>query len=376
MGRTRAGLVAVVALTLLASACGSAATATTTSGPPRLSLPLNDAVATRQGTVAAFPMGHLDDPLNTFWQTFVLAGTGGRWALRTPTGVADNGGLVVAADGARTVVGFRTSQLLRFSPLALTEDAGKRYTSAVVSAGLGDDPDALGLGSGGSTVALTQSGVMTSSAGLAGWHTVATRSSIRATPAGRSCDLQALTAVASGPEGAVVGGSCARSGVVGLFDIVGAQAHLAGPRLSPSATDQRSEVVRAVTYRNRLALLFELAGRSSTTLVAAWQRPGGGWTLSSSLAVTGPLTATAVTSRGGFVILSADRVVEAVTGADEKSWTPLPAAPQGTEVVAATGSRFDALSVHAGTMTDYRLSARRWVDSGRVQVHIDYGSSS
>ena len=87
--------------------------------PSLPSVPLPTAMTTDTGTWAVVPMGHLGDLLNTFWQAFYRPDGGSRWALVTPPGVADNGGLVAHGEGASSLtIGFQPSQNLRISPLA------------------------------------------------------------------------------------------------------------------------------------------------------------------------------------------------------------------------------------------------------------------
>ena len=86
-----------------------------------------------------------------FWQVFVRPAGAAAWRLATPAGVADNGGLVVASTGADALLaGFRPSQDLTFSPLAVTADAGTRWARAARSAPASADvPGALAAGPGG-----------------------------------------------------------------------------------------------------------------------------------------------------------------------------------------------------------------------------------
>ncbi len=76
-----------------------------------IDIPLATSVVTPSGTWAMFPMGHLDDPTNTFWEVFALPSGADQWAERTPPDVADNGGLVTAPTSTGVVVGFRPSDL-------------------------------------------------------------------------------------------------------------------------------------------------------------------------------------------------------------------------------------------------------------------------
>ena len=88
------------------------------------------------------PMGHLDDPLNTFWQLFSLTGVPGRLGAGHPAGVAVNGGLGVGAGvGARPVLaGFGPSQDLTL--LAAGPDVRCRARRGCPGAARGPGPGA------------------------------------------------------------------------------------------------------------------------------------------------------------------------------------------------------------------------------------------
>ena len=74
------------------------------------------------------PMGELSVANNTFWQLLHAVPGSSRWTVVTPTGDADNGGLVAGAAGDSVVAGCCPSQLLRFSPLSSSIDGGATWT--------------------------------------------------------------------------------------------------------------------------------------------------------------------------------------------------------------------------------------------------------
>ena len=114
--RTRLVLL-LLAGTVLAAGCGSAARQ---PGPPAVAAPppsLSTSLVTTTGTWAVAVMGGPAAEHNSFWQLFGRPAAAGRWRLVTPPGVASNGGLVLASPGAGSVVaGFRPSQDLSYSP--------------------------------------------------------------------------------------------------------------------------------------------------------------------------------------------------------------------------------------------------------------------
>ena len=95
------------------------------------SAPLTTSIATVGSTWAVVVMGDPASQSGAFWQLVTLPHGSTQWALVTPPGVADNGGLVAAADpsaGPLLRVAFRPSQNLTFSPLASTSNALSKST--------------------------------------------------------------------------------------------------------------------------------------------------------------------------------------------------------------------------------------------------------
>jgi hypothetical protein len=188
-----------LAAILLAAICGAVrAAATPGAAPPGAARPsLVTSLTVPGGTSwAVVEMGGSRSQHNNFWQLVTRRAGSARWALATPPGVADNGGLVAAPlGGPALVAGFNPSQDLTFSPLASTRDRGADWTPGLLPAGLAGVPSALAAGPGGKLIALTRRGEAELSApGGAGWKRLASLASVAATPAGRSCGLTGLTA--------------------------------------------------------------------------------------------------------------------------------------------------------------------------------------
>ena len=89
---------------------------------------LATSVQTSAGTWATVPMGHLDQPLNTFWQLFFRARGTSSWSNATSTlALATNGGLIIATpDGQSVEVGIRPAKSLDVL------DATHRLTDTVI----------------------------------------------------------------------------------------------------------------------------------------------------------------------------------------------------------------------------------------------------
>lgn len=366
-------VLAVVAL----AACSSRASPDASSGHDGpIGAPLATSVSTALGSWATFPMGHLDDPTNTFWEEFSLPKGADTWVERTPPDVADNGGLVAAPTSTGVVVGFRPSDLLSFSPLASTMDGGATYTPGLVPGGLSDVPDALSVAPNGRAVALIGTAIVTSPSSLSGWQPSTTLAAISAAPAARACDVRDLTAVTITDSNAFVGTACSSTGVVGLFEQSGSTVR----SVAPSGIKGQVRVLRLVPDGQGLAVLLGVTTSSVTSYVAAWNSAPATapWTVSAPLATSGQLTSSAVTSPAGFAVVttnSGTALSASIIAGPGASWTQLASPPKGTATVAVSDSRTDALVVDSATFIDYRLTSGTWMKAQTVQVAVPYGSS-
>ena len=216
----------------------------TEAAPP--SAALNTSLDTAAGTWAAVVMGGSAAQDNNFWQLFIRPVGSTRWKLVTPPGTADNGGLVLAGGGRALVTGFRPSQDLTYSPLIQTSDGGAAWTALnPLDAALASTPDALAVKPGsGEMLALLDRGPAEETApGATTWSTLASPASVAATPAGRRCGLQALTAAAFTPAGLpVLAGTCTRPGTVGIFTPGNGTWQAAGPAIPATPAAQNVTV--------------------------------------------------------------------------------------------------------------------------------------
>ena len=381
-----AAALALVAAALLAG-CSSAAPAASRPAPeaPPAGAPfLTTSLVTASGTWAVVVMGGAVASLDNFWQLFVRPAGSSTWKLVTPPGTPDNGGLVLADGGAQSLItAFRPSQYLTYTPLIITRDAGQVWSSAdPLDAAVANVPDALAAAPGsGDLLALLTDGTAESAAtpGYTSWTTLATQRSLAATAAGRRCGLQDLTAAAFAAPGIpLLGGSCGQPGTAGIFAGTGGTWSAVGPAI-PAALAGRDITVSRLTHTGQglTALLTAGAGPSASVL-AAWSADDGGhWTLSPPLALDGAALSSASFGPGGTaaVVTTANRGEIASTGS---SWRPLPPLPPGTATLApGPGGTADALAVHRGTLTVWRLApaATSWTRVQVINVPIQYGSS-
>jgi hypothetical protein len=382
-GRRPAAAIAVLLpAVILAAGCASAPA---TSAPATQAAPasssLNTSLDTTAGTWAAVVMGGSAAQYNNFWQLFIRPAGSTRWKLVTPPGTADNGGLVLADGGPALVTGFRPSQNLTYSPLIQTSDGGQAWSSLnPLDAALASVPDALAVkpGSGEMLALLDGGGAEEAASSNAAWSTLASPAALAATPAGRGCGLQALTAATFTPAGApMLAGPCTRPGIAGIFTPGNGTWQAAGPAIPAALAGQDVTVSRLTRTAQGVTALLTAGTGPGASLLAAWSADGRHWTLSPPFPLHGAaLTSASFGPSGTAAIITTDRGVIASAGS---SWQPLPSLPPGTATLApGPGGAADALAVHGGTLTVWQHvpGGTAWAKVQVVNVPIPYGSSS
>jgi hypothetical protein len=346
-------------------------------------IPLASSTDGSGSTWATVAMGHLDDPLNTFWQLVALTG-GSSWQVATPPGVASNGGLVAATLPSSVLAGFEPSQDLRFSPLARSTDQGSVWAPGLLPAGLARVPEALAESDAGHSLALlrTSAGTVVGTSGdLSTWTSVTSANQLASLPGPRGCHLSRLTAVGFDSAGApLVGASCSRGGQAGIFVSTPSGWESVGPGV-PDGGSGPTEVIRLVQTATATGALVVAGQGGSARLMALWSANDlRTWTVSAGQSLDGgsPLS-TGTTPDGGFVVATegpdGSRSASVIaSGATE--WQPLARPPSGTASVTATpDGGYDALVPEQSTLVVFGLGGTGW---GRVQslrVDIQYGSS-
>ncbi len=366
----------------LAAGGGTQTAAVSTPGPPTVRAPLSTALVTAQGTWAIAVMGGPAGSDNAFWQLFVRPAGVSTWSLVTPTGVADNGGLVAAGTPASLLVGVRPSQNLAFSPLASSADAGQHWAPGLLDADLADAPDALAAAPSGPELSLLQNGDIeqapTASAAAAGqWSPLTTRSALAASTPGRSCGLVAVEDVSFGPNKTpMAAGSCVRRGVAGVFTETGGTWRSAGLALPAEFGGDQVQVLglagTALAGKGGGNVALLLAGNS---LLAAWSN-GTRWTVSGPVAA-GQVRASGFGTGGSAWLLLSGGRAETISGPGG-AWQALPAVPAGTATLApgsGPGS-YEALAVSGSKLTVWRLAQGAWTQAQLINVPVQYGSSS
>ena len=387
-----AALLAVLASSCSSSGATSSSTADTQPSIPLASSSVDPGSGSSSGSStgwATLAMGHLDDPLDTFWQLFSLTDGSDRWTLVTPPGVASNGGLAVSVDPRSVVAGFGPSQDLHFSPLAASTDSGRSWTAGLILGQLAPVPDSLTISTTGHPLALLQVAggtVVTSAGGLSDLDA----GGLEADPGHRCAQL--LVRDRQADRGGVRcrlrpldhrlrGRHClCPGGRPGLFESAGDRWEPVGPVL-PGVGSGPTEVIRIETIPDGAAVLVSAGRGSAAALYALWSTDGlRSWTVSSGLPLGRiPLASTGVTGAGGFVVTTAGpdgKSGVAVADQSAPRWLHLASPPAGTSAVVATpGGGFDALVPRQSVLDVYTLRSGRWDRSQVLDVPIQYGSS-
>ena len=387
--RSRSPVAVALALSaaMLAAGCASAIPAARPADTrAALSAPsLATSLATAAGTWAVAVMGGSAAQHNNFWQLFARPAGSASWQLVTPPGVPDNGGLVLARLGGRSLItGFRPSQHLTYTPLAATSDGGRQWSSvSPLDAALANVPDALAAAPGtGQLLALLINGTATlARPGYTSWSTLATRRSLAATPPGQRCGLQSLTAAAYSPSGVpLIGGTCGHPGTAGILAQTGGTWHAAGPALPASLARQPVRVLRLTSTAHRTVALLAAGAGPATSLLAAWSPDSGShWATSPPYHLNGATLRSASFGPGSTaaIVLTGSRG-ETIAG-PAASWQPLPSLPPGTATLApGPAGGFDALAVDRTTLNVWQLVPRSaaWARTQLISVPVQFGSSS
>lgn len=363
----------------LAAGCGTQTARTASASPPTVAAPLSTALVTAQGTWAITVMGGSGGSDTGFWQLFARPAGASRWSLVTPPGVADNGGLVAAGGNTSLLVGFRPSQSLSFSPLAISTDTGRNWTPGLLDARLADTAGAIAVEESGRILALRQDGSITAaataSAAAAGqWSPLTTRNALAASAPGRECGLQGLSALSFGRnETPMTAGSCARPGVAGVFTDTGGTWRSAGVVVPAGFGGERVQVLGLGSAADGNVVLL----RAGNSALAAWP-DGTRWTVSAPATLSSAVLASGSGPGGSAWLLLRGGRAETISGPGG-TWRTLPTVPAETATLApgpGPGGSYDALAVSGSTLTVWRLTATDWAKVQLIDVPIQYGSSS
>jgi len=384
MTRRACAAVAIAAALLAVTAAGCASvTSQARSGlapppPPSLATTLE----TADGAWAVTELGGSAARHNNFWQLFQRPAGSTTWRLVTPPGVASNGGMVMAGlGGPSLIVGFRPSQLLKFTPLATTRDSGSTWSPGVLPADLANVPDALAAAPGGGRLAALLAGGRIDQArpGATTWTPLTSVHALAAAPASRRCSPDMVTAVSFSPSSdPVLGAACTRPGAVGIFSYAAGAWRMAGPVLPAFLASRQVQVLRLTnTMSGEAALLAARSGRSVELLVARTS-DGTHWTLSRPLNLGAPaVRASGFAAAGSAWVLIDNGQAYTISG-QSAAWRRLPRPPAATAALAfGPAASVEALAARGSTLTDWELTrgSRAWRQAQVLLVPVKYGSS-
>ena len=378
----------MLAATGAVAACGSStASSASAAGAPGVAsgtVSMATSIATTADDWAVVPVSA--DP--AFWEVFARAGNSGSWKLVTPPGVADNGGLVASAGGAKSLtIAVRPSQDLVFSPLAETANGGTSWsTGGPISAAVADSPDALAA-AGRDLAALLSDGTIATSANAgATWSTLAKAGAIAASPAAKGCDgAVRVTSLSFGMTGSEVlaGGTCGTGGTTAVFSYTPGGGW---QRLSLPVSGQLvrlTDGMALVRGKSGLAALWRGFGWYAYAPLSGTPQPvPTNWDKSASMPLPGAITASGTLRPGeAWVLLSGGRaatISDLGTTPGVPQWLLLPPVPAHTAVLASgPDGATDALAVSGATLTVWRLApkATAWSRVQAITVPIQAGSS-
>ena len=404
--RVRARGSALAAVAAIASSAALAACSSSSSSPPASAgsasstapasssapgAPLATSLSTATDSWAIVPISA--NP--TFWEVLVRPAKASTWQLVTPPGVADNGGLIAAADaGSGLTVAARPSQDLSVTPVSATTDAGASWsTEGPISKGVAASPDALAV-SGRQLAAVLGNGTVEASSDAGGsWRTLAEPGTIAASPAGQKCGTVHVSSVSFGPVPTQVlaAAECGATGTAGLFSY---SAGVGWQRLTLPASGQLvrlgagTALLRTQEGLTALwaddALHWYAYSPLSSPATPTPKSSSADWTASAPLPVTSALTAsgglagaTATSAGGTWVLLPGGQA--ATIGGPGQQWLLLPPTPAHTEVLASgPGTALDALAVSGHTLTVWQLDHEStvWARAQTIRVPIQPDSPS
>jgi hypothetical protein len=405
-GRVRrsalAALAAIASGAALAGCGSSSSSPSSAAGPPPSGAPapasaqtasLATSLSTAKDSWAIVPMSA--NP--AFWEVFVRPAKSSTWQLVTPPGVADNGGLVAAADaGSGLTVAVRPSQDLQFTPLSATTDSGASWsTDGPISKGVAASPDALAV-SGRQLAAVLDDGTVEASSDAGNsWRTLAKPGTIAASATGQKCAAVHVSSVSFGPVPSQVlaAGDCGTTGAAGLFSYSAGDGWqpvtlpVSGPLVrlgAGTALVRAQDGLTALWADDALHWYAYAPPSSSATPTSSPGSSAAGWTASAALPVTKAVTAsgglagaTPTSSGGMWVLLPGGQA--ATIGGPGQQWLLLPPTPAHTSVLASgPGTALDALAVSGSTLTVWQLDrgSTVWTRAQTIRVPLEPDSSS
>jgi hypothetical protein len=289
--------------------------------------------------------------------------------------------VLAGAGGGPAITGFRPSQQLTCTPLAVTGDAVRPGHQLARSTGPWPaSPTPWPRLAAPSCWPCSQRHGQARRARLRQLEQPHQPAALAATPAGQRCGLASLTAAGFTPSGEpLLAGACTRPGTAGIFGARDGTWQPAGPRLPAALAGQDVTVLRVTRTANSIVALLAAGTGPAASVLAAWSADNGShWAQSAPSRLNGAeLTSTSFGPRGAAAIMLSGKHGQAIPGPGA-AWRPLPPLPPGTATLAPdAGGGADGLAVHGTRLTVWHLEpgATTWNTTQAITVPIQFGSS-
>ncbi len=337
-------------------------------------------------TYSAIPMGDLGDDLNTFWQLFRLPAGATRWTLDTPTGIADNGGLVIEGGSPSALaVAIRPSDLLTFTPIAVSGARSSWTNGGLIPGAVIGAPNAF-VGTSAvefAAVDTSDGAVLRSKDGGSNWTRIASGASLTYVAAG-SCQVRGVRALATdaGPT-LYAGTSCSEGNRAGIFEFSGSSWRDVGPNLGALGHGASRRVLTLSSSPRSLVAMIATTSDSTTRLVFARSSSNGASWATTSLRLPPSVfivSAGTISGTGAYVVWRKNGLFAAISSPNGH-WSSLPELPGTAWTLAfpqGLSGAIEALGGRLSTFNAWRLdlSTSHWSQFQTIAVPIIYGSSS
>ncbi len=361
---------------LVVALCGSLGGASAVSSVP--SIPLSGGTSDGVTTMAIVPMGHLNDPFNTFYESFTQT-TSGVWTLSTLPGVGTNGGLSLTSpsQGAVGVLPFDASTASALMRLR----NGRASGNGEVIKALAHSPSVIAVDpvTTAISVLLANGTVRTQTLWSNAPVTTVQLSTLKNTSAGNKCGIESLTAIAYETNGDLaVGAQCKKGGTTGVLINHGGVWSVASLPSNGAGSVLRLDVdgvgllALSQTQGSKASVRALFVGGETTLASPAHSLSGA---TVRAIAITGTITPT----RSDVITLATSKKVVGVLLTPGASSTVTPALPLSTQAVLAAGmlgTTLTAIQVNQGTAIFQTLTPLgTWRTTQSTKISVPYGSA-
>jgi hypothetical protein len=329
--------------------------------------------------MAIVPMGHLNDPFNTFYESFTQSASGA-WKLSTLPGVGTNGGLSLTSPSAG-VVGVLPFDVSPGSALMQLKNGIPIGNGEVISA-LAHSPSAIAVHplKTAVSVLLANGTVRTQTKWSSAPVTTTSMKTLRNLSAGATCGIKAVTALAYEVNGDLaLGVRCAKGGTTGvLVD------HNGNWSMSSFRNNSAGAVIRLDADGAGLLALYRTQGSKSS--LRSLYLEGTATIAGSTYSLSGRiLRATAVTGLptqtcSDIVTLATSKNVVGIVLTPGSSPKVTPTLPLSTQAIVASGNEgrtITAVEVNERNAIFQILTpSATWQTIQTMKISVPYGSAA